>query len=104
MGRLKKEAGAVIVNNDDDKGATPVVTRIKFLIDPSQYQRVDDIPKEGGGTLKMLRHAVMQESDANVGSDLERNTLRQTEHDAAALTARTTNDGDEHGKEQSNTP
>ena len=78
VGRLEKEAGAVIVNNDDSEGSTPVVTRIKFLIDPSQYRRVDAIAKEGGGTLKIFRHAVTQEGGANVGSELERNTLHQT--------------------------
>jgi len=95
-GRLETEAQAVIVRDDDDRNEQQAkeaiqdddddikIKRIQFLIDPSQYRTIDTIAKESGGTLEMLRHAVTQEGDADVSSELERNTLRQTENDAAA--------------------
>jgi len=87
--RLETEAQVVLVRTNDDTGL-PVednngdIDRIQFLIDPSQYRTIDAIAKETGGTLEMIRHAVTQEGDADVSSELERITLRQTKHDVAA--------------------
>ena len=49
----------------------------KNLINPRQYLTIGVIVKGGGVTMEMLRHAVMQECDVDVSSELERrNTLR----------------------------
>mmetsp|Transcript_27467 Transcript_27467/g.32488 ORF Transcript_27467/g.32488 Transcript_27467/m.32488 type:complete len:454 (+) Transcript_27467:1-1362(+) len=107
--RLETEAQALIVRTNDavsDEGGDVEIDRIQFLIDPSQYRTIDAIAKESGGTLEMLRHAVTQEGDADVSSELERNTLRQTEHDAAAAlklsNVRQTGNEGHHSQQQSN--
>lgn len=107
--RLETEAQAIIVRTNDavsEEGGDVEIDRIQFLIDPSQYRTIDAIAKESGGTLEMLRHAVTQEGDADVSSELERNNLRQTEHDAAAAlklsTVRQTDNEGHDSKQQSN--
>lgn len=87
---LEGETKASIVSTDGD-GVEKMadydtkIERIQFMIDPSHYRTIDNIAKENGGKLEMIRHAVTQEGDADVSSELERNTQRQTERDAAAL-------------------
>ena len=43
-----------------------------FLIDPSLYRAVDNIVKDAGGRLEILRQCVTEEGDVNLDAELER--------------------------------
>ena len=72
-----------VVTTDGDEGLNDNDTnnsggRIIFMIDPSMYRAIEAIAINGGGRLEVIRHAVIEEGDAEVGAEVERKELKVT--------------------------